>query len=38
MEEGRIVGLIMGIVIALVILTGCAMTMLTVTLLTLVAI
>ncbi len=37
MEEGRIVGLILGIVIALVILTGCAMVMLSVTLLGLVA-
>lgn len=37
MEEGRVVGLILGIVIALVILTGCAMVMLTVTLLGLVA-
>ncbi len=37
MEEGRIVGLILGIVIALVILTACAMVMLSVTLLGLVA-
>lgn len=37
MEEGRIVGLILGIVIAMVLLTGCAMVMLTMTLLSLVA-
>lgn len=38
MEEGRIVGLMLGIVIALVIMTGCAMVALTLMLLSLVAI
>lgn len=38
MEEGRIVGLILGIVIAMVIMTGCAMVALTLLLLSLVVI